>query len=452
MSRKTALSPLSAVSLFSNCGAGDVGFARAGFSFDVLAELVPRRLAVAQLNHPEADGVPGDLRETLPEVVLKYRRRRGDTPPDLLVACPPCQGMSSAQSARGLAADPDAGSRDARNLLVEVVANAVDELSPRALVVENVQAFLTRKVRHPRTGQPVSGATFLINELTASYEVYPLLTDLADFGVPQSRKRSFLTFIRRSETAISVLQRHGWAPYPWAPRSTGADTQHISVRDALNSFDLPPLDAGSAERAASGMPMHSVPIWPDLRYRMISSIPPNTGMSAWDNDTCTECGWRTEDRAAARCEACGAILPRPVTKDDDGTMRLVRGFHTSYRRMHSDKPASTVTTASGHVGSDITIHPWENRVLSPLECQLLQTIPSSFRWGDALETWGPTNVRAMIGEAVPPLFTRKHGRILAQLLRGIAPRVALPAEDRRIGAARRALQRSSRMSASVCRL
>jgi len=45
--------------------------------------------------------------------------------------------------------------------------------------------------------------------------------------------------------------------------------------------------------------------------------------------------------------------------------------------------------------------------------------------GDALKLWGRTNVREMIGEAVPPFFTRKHGRILVQLLTGMAPQVAL---------------------------
>ena len=36
--------------------------------------------------------------------------------------------------------------------------------------------------------------------------------------------------------------------------------------------------------------------------------------------------------------------------------------------MHPDRPASTVTTNSSHVGSDIKIHPWEHRVMSIREC------------------------------------------------------------------------------------
>jgi len=416
---------LHAVSLFSNCGAGDVGFAQAGFHFDVMAELDSRRLDVALLNHPGAVGVPGDLRETLPTVVETYRQRVGDTRPALLAACPPCQGLSSAQSARGDAADPDVGSRDRRNLLVSVIEEAVHLLKPRALVVENVQAFLTRQVRHPTTNEPVSAARFLIDSLAAEYVVFPIVADLADFGVPQSRKRSFLTFLRRDEDGLAILERKRWAPYPFASHASKIRSP-ITLEEALHSYNLPPLDA-------------------------ISAIAPHSGLSAWENDICLECGRRSNDRTEARCSGCGAILPRPIvnrgTVEDEP--RLVTGFHSSYRRMDPKKPAATVTTASGHLGSDRTIHPWENRVLSPLECALLQTFPASFQWGDSLKRCRHTNVRAMIGEAVPPLFTAKHGRLLAQLLRGLQPRVALGADDRRVRTAREALDRSRRAARTI---
>lgn len=433
---------LRAVSLFSNCGAGDIGFAKAGFVFDVMAELDGRRLSVALRNHPNAVGVPGDLREALPKVLERYRQSAKEASPALLAACPPCQGMSSAQSCRGLGSDADAGSRDARNLLVQVIADAVHELNPRAVVVENVQPFLMRQVRHPVSGSPVSAARYLIEELTSDYVVFPLATDLADFGVPQSRKRSFLTFFRRDEPGLTILERRGWVPYPW-PSHGSAHRPPISLREALASYGLPPLDAQSRHVAMSDDPMHSVPVWPPSRYRMVAAIPANSGQSAWENDLCVVCGTQTQNRQRVRCSRCRAILSRPVTVGKDGEPRLVTGFHSSYRRMTPDEPAATITTASGHLGSDRTVHPWENRVLSPLECAFLQTFPRSFDWGDALERWGHTNVRAMIGEAVPPLFTYKHGRIISQLLRSIPPRLAMSASDRRVLTAARSLARSA---------
>lgn len=420
---------LHAVSLFTNCGAGDLGYKRAGFRFDVLAELVPHRLGVAMLNHPGSIGVSGDLRATLPRVIDAWRARRGtEARPSLLAACPPCQGMSSARGDRGRQLDPTAGSKDPRNLLVQVVVDAAKALKPRVVVVENVPAFLNRRVHHPKTGRPVSAAVLLTEQLT-EYHVFPLVTDLAHHGVPQTRKRSFLTLIHKAEPALSVLSVKGLLPYP---QPTHSDSP-ITLNDALKAMRLPSLDAATPGNSADcTRPLHFVPVWDERRYKMIGAIKPGSGGSAWTNSTCLSCGATTLDLAAVDCSRCNATLPRPLVEEEDGTIRFVTGFRrSSYTRMHPNQPAATITTASGRIGSDRTIHPWETRVLSPLECQFLQTIPSEFRWGDALAKLGHSNVRAMIGEAVPPHFTSQHGRVLAALLQGRAPRMWMKADDPR---------------------
>ncbi|MCY4223338.1 MAG: DNA cytosine methyltransferase [Bacteroidetes bacterium] len=104
-------------------------------------------------------------------------------------------------------------------------------------------------------------------------------------------------------------------------------------------------------------------------------------------------------------------------------------YKLAYRRMSPDEPASTITTASGHIGSDRTLHPWENRVLSPAECAHLQTFPSDFKWGNAIDRWGHSPVRQMIGEAVPPLFTQMHGDILASLYHEKDSSMAMDSDD-----------------------
>ncbi len=408
-----------AVSLFSNCGAGDVGYRAAGFRFSVMAELEQRRLGVALLNHAGAQGVVGDLRQTWPSVVELWGKAFPGNSPDLLAACPPCQGMSSARAERGLEADPDAGTRDPRNLLVVVIAEVANRLSPRCVVVENVPAFFTRRVRHPKTGEPISAARYLIDELLPDYSVYPLLVDMSHFGVPQQRKRAFLTFIRRDEAGLSLLKTAGVSPYPvpmFAPDFGGTP---VTVRDALIAAKLPALDAATAESASSPGygTMHSVPVWPDRRYDMVAAIPPNGGGSAWQNNKCFECGDVEVADNDAICPHCGQPLLRPVVLEQDGTWRLVRGFRSSsYRRLNPNLPATTVTTASGHLGSDSTIHPWENRLLSIYECALLQTFPHNFKWGNTLKRYGTSNVRAMIGEAVPPRFTTLHGSAILAVL------------------------------------
>lgn len=428
------MSRLRAVSLFSNCGAGDVGYRNAGFRFDVMAELEPNRLDVCLLNHPGAEGVPGDLRKTWKTVIKKYRAKAGNARPALLCACPPCQGMSSARSGKGSHDDAEAGSKDERNLLVTVVANVALELMPSLLVVENVPAFLTRKVHHPRDKKPVSAANYLITALAKDYVAFPLVTDLCDFGVPQSRKRAFLTFVRRDIPGLKDLLRIGRTPFPRATHAldTGK-ARPVTLLKALESFGLPDLDAATPETAAADEfeGFHSVPVWDERVYAMVAAIPPSTGRSAWDNEVCLHCGPVKVLEDAAICPKCDAPLLRPVVKERDGTFRLVKGFKSSYRRMHGDRPAATVTTASGHIGSDYTIHPTQNRLLSPLECALLQTFPHDFRWGDALKKLGHTNVREMIGEAVPPAFTTMHGEVLRGLLQRNPVRAPMSMSDER---------------------
>ena len=428
------------VSLFSNCGAGDIGYRAAGFRFDVMAELDPRRLEVCLLNHPGAVGVPNDLRETWPVVVERYRQTVGDNVPDLLAACPPCQRWSSARGKRGQGVDGVAGSRE--KLLVTVIADVVKALRPRITVVENVPAFLTGKVRNPETRKAVCAARLLIDTLADDYKVFPILVNLCDYGVPQVRSRAFLTFIRADIPALAVLEERQLTPYPQPTHATDFEGHPITLAEALTDLHLPKLDAASERRATSpdGNQMHCVPVWDDERYAMVAAIPPNRGGSAWDNNKCSSCGVISSTDTNALCLSCGAVLPRPVIKAKNGRYRLIRGFKTSsYSRMKPNEPAPVITTASGHLGSHHTIHPSENRLLSPLECSKLQTFPDDFDWGDALEKWGHTNVRIMIGEAVPPMFTKQHGRVLQSLLDGKMPRRLLAKTDRRCRTARKKL-------------
>ena len=429
-----------AVSLFSNCGAGDVGFSAAGFRFRVMAELAADRLDVALRNHLNAQGIPGDLGKTWGEVVDKWRILHGSAAPTLLAACPPCQGMSTARSDRGSEDDPDVGSRDDRNLLVLPISHIAKALAPTFVVVENVTAFLRRMVRDPQSGEGLSAARLLVRLLLDEYEVYPFLTDLADFGVPQRRKRAFLTFVRRNSHASDVLNRKGQAPYPLPSHASDYGSRHISLEAALETFDLPSLDAAnSASAKDSKRSLHFVPVWPVHQYQMVVAIPPGTGASAWENNECAHCGTIDTDTESVECPTCGEPLLRPVVVEESRP-RLVRGFRrASYRRMESTRPAATITTASGRIGSSRTIHPFEHRVLSPLECALLQTIPADFDWGDALKKRGVSELRAMIGEAVPPHFTKMHGEAMVSLLPNAAADVPLidQADSRCVNARRR---------------
>ena len=312
------------VSLFSNCGAGDYGYKAAGFDFVVMAELIRKRLRVAKLNHPGASTIVGDLRTTWPSVVEEYLSRSDGEEPWLLSACPPCQGMSSANNRRGKGDDAEAGARDPRNLLVVSIIEVATKLWPRAVVVENVPAFLTRKIPHPDTGEATSAASLLVEMLEERYTVFPLLCDLAHYGVPQRRRRTFLTFIRRDVPGLSALLAQRRAPYPRTTHdpAQGGD-EPIPVGTYLSGLGLPSLDASSRESATCADPLHTVPVWGQHHYNMVRAIPGGSGKSAWQNEACRSCGSVEVDDTDACCPECQGPLLRPVLQAPDGTYRLI---------------------------------------------------------------------------------------------------------------------------------
>ena len=338
-----------AVSLFSNCGAGDAGYRKAGLRFEVMAELDERRLDVCLLNHAGDRGVPGDLRRTWPLVIGAFRKKAKGVRPAFLAACPPCQGLSSARHDRGLEQDADAGCKDKRNLLVTVIAEVVADLQPRIVVVENVQAFLTRKIRHPKTRRPISAASYLIDELNDAYEVFPILADLCDFGVPQSRKRTFLTFIRKDMPQLDWLITSGRTPYPSPSFAADHGGTPITIMDALAGLGLPSLDAADEEsprhRSAAGcMP---------CRFGIIGAtrwsrrFPPTLGGAAGRTTSAARCGRVNAPETAAVCPGCcGPLLALSLRQETastglsmDSVPRRTRGFIQSTRRPRSRPPA-----------------------------------------------------------------------------------------------------------------
>jgi DNA (cytosine-5)-methyltransferase 1 len=348
--------------------------------------------------------------------------------------------MSSARSGKGRHNDAEAGSRDERNLLVTVIANVARELDPALIVVENVPAFLSRRVLHPQDGWPVSAANFLLSELSDRYEAFPFVCDMAEFGIPQSRKRTFVTLVRKDVPGLNWLRARSELPVPATTHGSGKRS-FVTLSEALAKMNLPPLDASTKERANHGTHngLHSVPVWDEKIYSMVAAIPPGSGRSAWQNVTCLGCGTEANHDAVI-CTRCHARLMRPIVQEKDGTLRLVKGFASSYRRMYPDKPAATITTASGHIGSDFTIHPTENRLLSPLECAEIQTFPRSFKWLNTLATYGVSTLREMIGEAVPPAFTYLHGKVLWSVLRRNAAVARAPSHVKQYLKARVKLQ------------
>jgi DNA (cytosine-5)-methyltransferase 1 len=416
---ETARPRFAAVSLFSGGGVGDFGYSLAGFRFVVHAEREPGRLRLALLNHRGSRGVLGDLRETWRSVISEYEGVSGGRRLDLLVGMAPCQGLTTA-SPQALARRRGRYSRDRRNILSFVVSDVAAALQPRVVVIENVKAILDTRVKDPASGL-VDSVSSLLEERMPKYRCHRKLVQFADYGVPQRRRRVIFTFIRKGDGAEAAVDRLRLEPFPERTHdqsARGGLRPWVTVKEFLRSREFPRLSASNEKSSRDPVdPLHYVPWYDPDRFRLVASIPPNSGRSAFKNDICPSCGTAGQPAKAARCFVCRSVLyVRPVVVGPRGGTRLIRGRETTYQRMPPHLPAPTITTANGNLGSDSKIHPWEHRLLSPRECLELQTVPSAYRWSEEGAVPTTKALRQVIGEAAPPWFTYRHGLVLTRLL------------------------------------
>ena len=135
------------ISLFSSAGVGCYGFKEEDFGCIATVELLERRLKIQKFNNkcPRDSGyICGDMtRQEIKDRVFaevnKWKSKRPVDTLDVLIATPPCQGMSVANHKK-----KDELKRN--SLVVESVV-MVEKLQPKFFLFENVRAFLSLCVR-----------------------------------------------------------------------------------------------------------------------------------------------------------------------------------------------------------------------------------------------------------------------------------------------------------------
>src|ERR1041385_3261010 len=122
-----------AVDLFAGAGGLSLGFEQAGFDIAAAVEWDPIHCAAHKLNFPYSAIICADLR-TLTGESIRKASGIGRRAIDVVIGGPPCQGFSLI------------GHRvldDPRNSLVLHFSRIVEELRPRAFVMENVPGMVT---------------------------------------------------------------------------------------------------------------------------------------------------------------------------------------------------------------------------------------------------------------------------------------------------------------------
>jgi len=411
-----------AASIFSGGGISDIGYELAGFHLYTQAELDDKRAALCSLNFPLSRMLMGDINQNTTSFIEAYMDISETQQLDLLSITPPCQGMSSSNPGRGKASIPQ--QRDSRNKLLLSALPVIASLRPRIIVAENVIQILKEMTQE---GSEQTSVLEVFRKALTDYSLFSGIIQIADYGIPQVRKRAILVAIRKDNPLVNTLIKLDLLPWPRHTHSNPTISSNklstwLTVSGWFNHMKYHPLDARQRQSAKDASdPLHFVPDYEnDLdRYIQIADIPPRSGRNAYQNSRCHLCGATNVPVGIAYCHICNAPMTnRPYVKENE-RYRLIKGFNSSYRRMFPDQPAPTITTNSSHVGSDYKIHPWENRVLSIRECADLQTIPRFYAWDWALKNRHTYVARQVIGEALPPWFTYLHGQLLYSMLDNI---------------------------------
>lgn len=433
-----------AVSLFSGAGIGDIGFHAAGIEFIAMCELEPDRAELARLNFPAATVFAGDINRVGSDVVRCAQERLGGQELFLLTCTAPCQGMS--KSGQGtLLRNIRLGKRpklDPRNRLILPALKTIAALRPRFVVFENV-IEMRNTVIEDDNGRLVRILDCVAEQLGEDYSGAAYDVEFADYGIPQRRKRLITVYTRDEAAARQFRSGIPMIPHPTHAKD-GRDGRRkwVSVWEAIQDF--PTLDAGNKRSAESrSVEFHRVPLLDQKKYEWVRHTP--AGQSAFDNQCVNPgCGFsKNRSHGATRnghginqsnkdtplyCEACGALLPRPYTQEPDGSMRIMSGYTSAYKRMAANLPAPALTRNLSFACSDHKLHPFQNRVLSLAEAMRIHTLAQcGYKWGPFRTPAGkqrehaPDNlIRLVIGESIPPAFLRMLGEHLLVLAAGRA--------------------------------
>lgn len=364
---------LTAVDLFAGCGGLTSGLQAAGFDVVAAIEQDPDAAATYKANNPDVVLYDRDIRcVTAAEVQRALALRKGESL-DLLAGCPPCQGFTRLTES--------SGRRDRRNGLVREFLRFVRVLRPKVCMLENVPGLLRtskgkRYFREVESGLKKAGYRL-------SYDV----VELADYGVPQFRKRLVLIAARRKAIPIPTPTHHD-------PARIGKHGQQPwnTVRKTIAKLPKAPLrSAVRAGRAALHYEWHYARNVASLVKRRLEHALKHGGRrSTLPESLRLKCHERRPD-----------------------------GYFDVYGVIDWDRPSPTITSGCTNASKGCFGHPKEARPLTAVEAACLQTFLLSHKFkGSGLES-----VARQIGNALPRRFAKVVAKAIAKRLVADASKV-----------------------------
>ena len=360
------------ISLFSSAGIGCYGFQENGFKCIATNEFLDKRLKIQKNNNKcefDSGYILGDLslKETQEKIYQELENNNIDDL-DVLIATPPCQGMSVANHKKK--------DEKKRNSLVVESIKMVKKTKPKFFIFENVRAFLNSICTDTDNHDKNIGASIRKN-LGGDYNIDSKVINFKDYGSHSSRTRTLVIGVRKDLLNITPLELF--------PKKQKAKT----LRELIGN--LPSLKT-MGEISEDDI-YHSFRSYDKRMLPWIEKIV--EGQSAFDNIDSQRVPHRIIDDKIV------------FNKNKNGD---------KYARWYWDKEGPCIHTRNDILASQNTIHPSDNRVFSIRELMRMMSIPESFKWSKHSSSElnllplekkkkflreNELNIRHCIGEAVP---------------------------------------------------
>ena len=163
---------LTVISLFAGCGGSSLGYKQAGFKELLAVDFDLKAVEIFKLNFPEVSCWKKDIRDITGQEILTFCKiEKGEL--DVLDGSPPCQGFSVSGKRQ---------IHDDRNNLVFEFIRLINELQPKAFVMENVGGLVIGKMKG------------IFKEIMRSFKKINYYVECRKlnamwYNVPQSRER-----------------------------------------------------------------------------------------------------------------------------------------------------------------------------------------------------------------------------------------------------------------------
>lgn len=371
---------IKAMSLFANVGIAETYLKDIGIDVVIANEIDKQRVKFYNHLYPETKMIEGDITEDDTKQQLISLANKENV--DLIMATPPCQGMSTAGKK---------DKNDVRNTLIKHAIDIIQNVKPKFIFLENVPEQLNTYIMYndketliPEYIKKELGNDYIFND--------NFVINTSDYSVPQMRERAIILMVRKD-----INKRWNFPV---------KDKKVVTLKDAIG--DLPSLDPELydlsydeqikifpefEEKKANGIRVSKWHYPPKHIYRQVYSLMHTpTGETAFNN------------------------IDEFKPKKKDGS--FTKGFKNTYKRQHWDKPGYTVTMYNRTIGSQNNVHPGrllgqdENgyniysdaRVLTIFELMIVSSLPRNWNIPD----WASDHfIRQVIGEGIPPLLVKK---------------------------------------------